>query len=130
MEVHKSMRAVLEYEANYTNASGYWMSFHQAAIALRQEAQEQKSYDKAEIFDVWAVVAIRYGLRVTGLRVEFYKLVARDPTHATLVMPSLEQRNDIPAANDLVEPLEKLDVHMSTQLMKAVATLNASNTTK
>lgn len=130
MEAHKSMRAVFEYEANYTNASGYWMAFNQAAISLRQEAQEQKRYDQAEIYDVWAIVAVRYGLRVTGLRVEFYKLVARDPTYAKLVMPSLEQRNDIPAADDLVEPLEKLDVHLSTQLMKAVATLNASNATK
>ena len=57
-------------------------------------------------------------------------MAARDPVHARLVMPSLERRQDIPAADDLVEPLSKLETHMNTQLMKAVATLAASNATK
>lgn len=65
-----------------------------------------------------------------GLRTEFYKMVSRDPTYAKLIMPSLEQRNDVAAADDLSEPLEKLDSHMATQLMKAVANLSASNATK
>lgn len=130
LEEHKSLRAVSEYEANYINAAGFWMAFNQASISLRSEALEEKKFDQAEMFDVWGIVSIRYGLRVTGLRSEFYKLAARDPVYAKLVLPTLEQKNDIPAADDLVEPMEKLDSHMSTQLMKAVATLSASNATK
>lgn len=45
-------------------------------------------------------------------------------------MPSLEQWNDVAAADDLTEPMEKLDTHITTQLMKAVATLSAGNATK
>jgi len=130
MESHKSMRAVFEYEANYTNAAGYWMAFHEAALSLRQDELEEKNMEKAKLYDVWSIIAIRYALRVTGLRCEFYKMVSKDPTYAKLIMPSLEKRNDVPAADDLVGPLEKLDTHMSTQLMKAVATLSASNATK
>ena len=65
-------------------------------------------------------------MRVVGLRPEFYKLVAKDPTYARLVMPTLESRADMPASYDLVEPMEKLKYHIATQLMKAVATFNAS----
>lgn len=130
MESHKSMRAVYEYEANYVNAAGFWMAFHQSALNLRKEAFDENNIDKAETYDVWANIAVRYGLRVTGLRVEFYKLVAQDPVYAKLVMPSLEKRNEISAAEDMIEPLERLDSHMTTQLMKAVATLSASNATK
>lgn len=130
MEKHQSLRPVCEYESNYINAAGYWMAFHEAAIALRQESIADKEDDDAFHFDVWALMAIRYGLRVVGLRSEFYKLAARDPTYAKLVMPSLEQRNDVVAADDLTGPMEKLDTHMTTQLMKAVATLSASNATK
>lgn len=130
LEKHSSMRAVYEYEANYINSSGYWMSFHQAAICLRQEAIEDKDEEKAFRFDVWSLMAVRYGLRVVGLRTEFYRMAARDPVHAKLVMPTLEQRGEVPAADDLDESLEKLDNLMATQLMKAVATLSASNATK
>ena len=65
-----------------------------------------------------------------GLRAEFYKLSADDPTYAKMVMPTLEKQNGLAAADDLTEPMEKLDLAMSTQLMKAVATLSASNATK
>jgi hypothetical protein len=39
-------------------------------------------------------MAVRDGLRVIGLRVEFYKRSAKDPIHARLVMPVLEGQND------------------------------------
>jgi hypothetical protein len=42
------------------------------------------------MFDVWAMMAVQYGLRVVGLRVEFCKRSAKDPFHARLVMPALE----------------------------------------
>lgn len=124
LEKHPSMRAVCEYETNYINASGFWMAFHQAAFALRQEALAK------EKFDAWEKIAIRYGLRVVGLRPEFYKLAAEDPTYAMLFIPSLEKKNDMVAADDLVESIDKLDSHMNSQLMKAVATLSASNATR
>lgn len=47
-----------------------------------------------------------------------------------MVLDRLEQRNDHPATDDLFELLKKLDTHMNTQLMKAIATLSASNATK
>lgn len=130
MEKHESMRAVCEYEANYINAVGYWLAFQQAAFALRQESIAEKKYTEAKKFDGWTMVAGRYGLRVVGLRSEFYKMAAEDPTYAKLVIPTLEKRTDVVASEDLVDAMAKLDSHMSTQLMKAVATLSASNATK
>lgn len=106
------------------------MSLHESAIALRQEAIADKKDAEAQRFDVWALVAIRYSLRLVGLRCEFYKLAAKDPTYAKLVIPTLEAKGEVAASDDLVEPLEKLETHLSTQLMKAVATLSASNATK
>lgn len=46
------MWAVYENEANYINAAGYWMSFHQAAMDLRQEALQDKEIDTDELYDV------------------------------------------------------------------------------
>jgi hypothetical protein len=66
------------------------------------------------MFDVWAMMAVRYGLRVVGLRVEFYKRSAKDPIHARLVMSVLEGQNDTPATDDLDDVMEKLDMHMAT----------------
>lgn len=57
-------------------------------------------------------------------------MASKDPVYAKMVLPSLEDRSDMAASEDLVEPLETLASHMSTQLMKAVATLSASNATK
>ena len=73
---------------------------------------------------------MRYSLHVVGIRAEFYKMSTRDPTYAKLGVPSLEQRNDVAADDDLTEAMEKPDTHMTTQLKKAVATLSASNATK
>jgi hypothetical protein len=70
---------------------------------------------------------VRYGLRVVGLRVEFYKRSAKDAMHARLVMPVLEGQNDTPATDDLDDVMEKPGVHMATQLMKAAASLHATN---
>jgi hypothetical protein len=47
---------------------------------------------------MWGMMAVRCGLRVVGLRVEFCK---KDPMHARLVMPVLEDQNDTPATDDL-----------------------------
>jgi hypothetical protein len=108
-------------------SAGYWMSFSSAAMALRGEALKLKGttgVEEAEMFYGWAMKAVRYGLRVVGLRVEFYKRSAKDPTHARLVMPVLEGQNDTPATDDLDDVMRKLDMHMATQLMKAAASLH------
>lgn len=68
LEGHQSMRAVMLYETNYINAAGFWMAFHESAIALRQEALSGGNDEEAKRCDVWALIAIRYGLRVVGLR--------------------------------------------------------------
>lgn len=106
------------------------MDFHASAIDFRQEAIEDKNDDGILNFGVWAFVSIRYGLRVVRFRSEFYKMAAKDPVHAELVILSRQQRNEVAASDNLTEPLEKLDSHMSTQLMKAAATLDASNAKK
>jgi hypothetical protein len=41
--------------------------------------------------------------------------------HARLVMPVLADQNDTPDTDDLDGVIEKLDVHMAAQLMKAAA---------
>ncbi|CDF40814.1 unnamed protein product [Chondrus crispus] len=103
-----------------------WLSVKQRWYS-RTTPSRKKGDDKALLYDFWSQMAVRYGLRIAGLRCEFYRMVPRDPTYAKLVMPSLEQRNELPAADDLVEPMEKLETHICSQLMKAVATLNARN---
>jgi hypothetical protein len=50
--------------------------------------------------------------------------------HARQVMPVLEGQNDTPATDDLDDVMEKLDMHMSTQLMQAAASLHATNAVK
>lgn len=130
LEKHSSMRAVSEYEAKYINSTGYWLTFHDAAIELRTEEINAKDEAKAVEFDVWAIISVRYALRTLGLRTEFYKLAAEDPTYAKMILPALESKGEVPAADNLDKPLGDLDSHMTTQLMKAVATLRASNATK
>jgi hypothetical protein len=50
--------------------------------------------------------------------------------HAPLVMPVLEGQNDTPATDDLDYVMKKLDMHMTTQLMKAAESLHAKNAVK
>jgi hypothetical protein len=102
-------------------------------MALRGEALKLEGttgVKEAEMFDFWAMRAVRYGLRVVGLRVEFKKRSSEDPMHARLVMPVLEGQNDTPASDDLDDVMENLDMHMATQLMKAAASLHATNALK
>lgn len=126
----QSMYAVAEHEAKYINAAGYWSVLHHVAYDLRQEAFEKGNKDDAEKFDAWAYVAVRYSLRVLGLRAEFYRMAAKDPMHAKLVLPSLERRGETAMADDLDDVLATLESHLSSQMFKAVATLKASNETK
>lgn len=130
LEAQRSMRPVAEFEAKYVNASGYWCAFHQGAIELRDAAIGEKKDEEAKRLDVWGIIAIRYALRVLGLRAEFYRMAATDPVHAKLILPTLERRTEVPASDDLDDPMAKMEGLMSQQLMKAVATLSASNATK
>jgi hypothetical protein len=107
------------------------MRFSSAAMALRGESLKLEGttgVEEAEMFDVWAMTAVRYGLRVVGQRVEFYKRSAKNQMHARLVL--LEGQNDTPATDDLDDVMEKLDMHMATQLIKAAASLHATNAVK
>lgn len=106
------------------------MAFHEAAISLSQEELVNRDLYKALNFESWALIAIRYGLRIVGLFFEIYKMASRDLTYVKMVLPSLERRGDVAASEDLIEPLEKLDSDLATPLMKAIATLGASNATK
>lgn len=133
LEKHAGLRAIAEYEAHYTNASGYWMAFAETALCLRGEELDKTANSgarAAERFDVWAGMGLRYGLRAVGLRTEFYRLSAKDPQHARLVMPALENQAEVPASDDIDETLGKLETHMNTQLMKAAAALTATKNVK
>jgi hypothetical protein len=117
IERHPGLRPLFEYETHYKNSAGYWMSFSSATMDLRGDnlnIEGRTGVDEAERFDVWAMMAVRYGLRVGGLRVEFYKTSTKDPMHARLVMPVLGGQNDTPATDDLDDVMEKLDMHLAT----------------
>lgn len=92
---HQSMRDVMEYESNYINSDGYLMDFQEAAINPRQESLTEGIEEDSKLLDVWALVSIRYGLSVDGLRSEFYKMDSKDPTSAKMVLPTIEGRNEI-----------------------------------
>lgn len=57
-------------------------------------------------------------------------MASRDPTYAKIFMPILDQPNDVAAADDLSQLLQKLYSHNATQPMNAVATLSADTATK
>lgn len=127
----QSMFATAEHEAKYVNAAGYWSMLAETAMVMRQEAfKNPADIEEAPRFDAWAYIANRYSLRVLGLRTEFYRMASKDPHHAKVVLPILEQRGDLAMADNLDEALATLDSHMSTQLFKAAATLKASTTMK
>lgn len=124
------MRPVALYEAKYTNLVGYWMSFNEVAMQLLHEALTAHEEDAAFRYDVRAMVRVRYALRVIGLGTELYKMAAEDPSTAKMLLPGLERRQDMTAEDDIVEVMEKLDTHLTTQLIKEVATLKTSNAGK
>lgn len=115
-----SMKMLANYEAHYPNAKGYWLLFLEDTVQLFHEEIEEKETDKASKFDVRALVSVRYALRVVGLRTEFYKIAADDPVTAKIILPDLERRMDLPAADDMVEMMDKLNTNLNTGLMKAV----------
>lgn len=55
---------------------------------------------------------------------------AREPTYTKMILPNLQQRDEVAAADDLTEGMDKLDSHKTIQLMIVVATLSASIATK
>jgi hypothetical protein len=127
---HASLRALAEYEANYVNATGYWLSFSEAAIALRDEELEKDgdaALAEAGRLDTWMALGLRYGLRVVGLRTEFFRMSAKDPAHARLLMPVLEGQDTMAATDGVEETMARMDTHFATQLMKAAASLSADN---
>lgn len=46
-----------------------------------------------------------------------------------MVLPIMERSSYLDAYDDIAEPLEKIECYMATKVMKAVATLSASNAT-
>ena len=58
MGKQNSLRPVAECRCDYINTAGYWMSFHESAIALRQQALLEEQDQAAFKFDVWALMAI------------------------------------------------------------------------
>lgn len=73
---------------------------------------------------VWALLAIRYGIRVVGLCTEFYNITSNDPKYDEMTFPTLQVLNYGVASDDLVESMKTLESHSITQIMKTVATVN------
>lgn len=67
-----------------------------------------------------------YSIRVLGLRAEFYRMSVKDRMYAKMILASLERRGDTAMTDYLDETLVTLESHLSTQIMKKVATLKAS----
>jgi hypothetical protein len=80
------------------------MYFEETALSLRdQEISKATAVvdREAERLDLWIGISLRYGLRVVGLRTEFFKMSARDPQHARMVMPALENQGLMAATDDI-----------------------------
>lgn len=105
MEKQFSLRAVTDYEATYINAPGCWCSFHKAAVTTRHVALQEHNPFDAGSYDVWALISVRFALRVLGIRSEFYKLEADEPTYAGMMLPSLERRGEVMPADHLDGPM-------------------------
>lgn len=73
---------------------------------------------------------MRYALRVLGLMAEFYQMAAEHPVNAKLILPAFERSSEVPDPDGFDDPLEWMESHMMTQLMKAAATLSAINAAK
>lgn len=80
--------------------------------------------------DIWEGVSVRNGLRVLGHRADILKMDAKDTGYNKPAITNIERRNDVAAADDLHESMNKLKIHLSTALMKMVATLSANKLTK
>jgi hypothetical protein len=71
MERHSSLRQFYQYESHYRSAAGYWMRLSVAATALQGDAlraEGTQGIEDATRYDVWAMLAVRYGqlLSATG----------------------------------------------------------------
>ena len=121
------MRLVALYECNYINSAGYWVAFHESATHLRKEMLAENNQSEAHRYDVWSILSVHYALRVLRLRTEFYKMASDDPTTAKMLLPRIERRKNLPAADDIEEALGSFEFHLNTQLMKTAATLRISN---
>lgn len=132
LEKQSSMRPIATYKSNYVNSAGYWLAFHEAAAEMRHEAAHTAgdNAERVHKLDFWMMISVRYALSVLGHRTEFYKMAAEDPTTAKMILPGLEKRANTVASDDLEESMEKLETHMSTQLMKEVAALRVTNAGK
>lgn len=66
----------------------------------------------------------------TPVYVRFHSMADEDSTNAKLVLLALEKSGRMAGADDLDEPLQRLETHMMSQVMKEVATLSESNANK
>lgn len=124
------MRVVANHESKYINPTGYWLALNRSAIDLRQGAVAEGKDEDALWYDLWEIIATRYGFQTMCLQTEIYLLTVVDPTYDKMVFPELESRGEMPASDDLDEPLCTLESHMTSQLMKVEANINVSNATK
>lgn len=115
------------HKSNCIKATGYWFSFVEAAIQLRREALEANNHKNAEKYDICALMSVKYGVRVFGICIEFQKIAADDHIAAMVIVPGLERQMDISAVDNMVEPIKTLDLHMVTQLIRAIAVLKNSS---
>ena len=96
------MHTTAEHEAKYINAADYWATIVETATQMGKEIEEKPEAETDEIYyKRWAYIANRYVLRVLGLRANFYRMAAKDPTYAKLVLPILENRGESSPADDL-----------------------------
>lgn len=103
------------------------MAFDEAAMQFRHEAWMAHEEDTAFSYCVWEIVGVMFALRVIGLRTELYKMAAEASATLKMLLAGMEFRQDMTDADDMVEVMEMLGTHLSTQLMNGVANIKTSN---
>ena len=117
------MFSVAEQAAKYVNAARDGSMVVETAFKMPQnDMKSPGNMIEVPRFDAWSYVENRYALRVLGLRAEFYRNAAKDPTHAKRLLPMLERRGDVAVADNLNYALANYESHTSTQMFKAVET--------
>lgn len=78
------------------------------------------------MFDLSAVLDVRYSWRTLDLSMEFNWMVAEDPTYAKTVLPVLYRQGHMVNVDSLEKHLQYLKTQQTKQIMKLVGPFSAS----
>lgn len=129
-----SMQPIYKYEMNYFNSCGYWLGLQKTCFSIiHQVACGPANADttrEMSMLNAWAEILGEYALRVLAVRQEFYRNSVKDPVGARLNQEMYEEDSYLPVSDALDERTKQMGTMREAQLMKAIATLAASNNLK